>query len=173
MLTIKAVKVIVDDYISKQGLVTTGQSLRIIENHTHFGLSRSTIRNIFSMIMADMVAAGRAEKSHRGAWIILKENKPAEVVLGSGGLCPQFVKKEYGPVTFNPQLNAWLNPPKPTPEVDVYNELKKLKGAEKTRWQDHAIVLCMKAGVSLTKLINYINEQREVRTVQAAGVNGI
>ena len=157
--TIKSIKVVISDYISTPGKITTAVAIKIMEKHT-FGLSKSSLRNIFSMIMNDLVKAGKAHKEHRGAWMILESHNPRDIEIGSGGKAPKYIKQEFAPVVFDPQLNAFLNPPKPTPEVDVYNELRKLKGIEKTRWQDHAIILCMKAGVSLTKLINYINEKR-------------
>lgn len=162
--TIKSIKVVISDYISTPGKITTGVAIKIMEKHT-FGLSKSSLRNIFSMIMNDLVKAGMAVKEHRGAWMITERHNPRDIEIGSGGKAPKYIKEEFKPVVFDPQLNAFLNPPKATPEVDVYNELKKLKGDERKRWQDHAIVLCMKAGVSINKLINYVNEQREVRAV--------
>jgi len=172
--TVQAVRFLIKDQLNHVCTFTVGQAVRHIEKHSLIDVSRSTIRNIIGIIMADMVKAGRAEKLHRGAWAIKEYNNPMDLQLGSSGQpMPKFLVNELQPVVFNPSLTKFLDPPKPTPEVDIYNELKKLKGQEKSRWDQLAIKMCMEANISITRLINYINEKRNHRAVETAGLESV
>lgn len=159
--TINAVKFILRDYLSKPGRKTTGEALRIVEANT-LGVGRSTCRNIITGVFDEITKEGAAKKLYRGTWEVLDENgcvAPASEVIKK-------VKVDQ-PVVFDPQLVKFLDPPKCTKHVEVYNELKKLK--DKSKFFDMAIVLCDKAGISINRLINYIYEVKQARDIERAG----
>lgn len=162
LTTVQAISFLLRNYLSQPGRKTSGEALRIVQSNS-FLVGPSSARNIITEIMNELVKNGKAKKLYRGTWEV-------QAIETSLDYIPRDFAISKKPVVFDPKLTAFLDPPKCTKHVEVYNELKKLKGDQRSRFMEYATILCDKAGISIKRLINYINEQREAtRHTEAAG----
>lgn len=138
--TVEELKTKVSPLLSFYGEVRSRDAVRMAKDKG-MAMANSTLSNLFHIIMDEMVNQRRAVFICNGRWNILLPIAAVE-------------KKDT--VYHLPYENKG-----PLPEEVIYGELKKVAKLGDKSFNKLAITMCADNGISIDKLVNYINNARE------------